>query len=84
MIGIMVIWLISLGMALMYQVNCFPQPLSYNKKPVSGRLPVVVFVFRRTLYMNMDMTGKGTEFRPFQKALPEEEMTHRYTFRHIH
>jgi len=32
--------------------------------------------------MNMDMTGKGTEFRPFQKALPEEEMTHRYTFRH--
>lgn len=28
MMDIMVIWLISLGVALTYQVNCFPQPPS--------------------------------------------------------
>lgn len=30
MMDIMVIWLISLGVALTYQVNCFPQPLSIS------------------------------------------------------
>lgn len=34
--------------------------------------------------MTMDTTGRGTEFRPFQKALPEEGMTHTDTHLGIH